>query len=152
MKLRGMLLTVIAFTAAACASLPHAGAREAVLELDARQRELVAAADAEGLAALAHRDLLINSPNGQVLTRDAFLTRIANGEIGAEAFTRDPEEVRITGDVAMVMGRETFTPTAQSELGRRYGAVPLQRRYTNVYRFEGGRWLWWARHANVVGE
>mgnify|MGYP003337286040 CR=1 FL=1 len=30
------------------------------------------------------------------------------------------------------------------------GAVPLDRRYTNVYRREGGRWRWFARHANVV--
>ena len=50
----------------------------------------------------------------------------------------------------MVIGREVFTPTAQSELGRLYGAVPLQRRYTNVYVWQDGRWYWLARQAAVV--
>lgn len=48
------------------------------------------------------------------------------------------------------MGRETFTPTAASELGRRYGACPLGHRYTNIYVREAGGWKFLARHANVV--
>ena len=72
------------------------------------------------------------------------------GEIRAEEFTRTAEVVRVTRDKAFVMGREIYRPVAQSELGRRFGAVPLERRYTNVYVFEKGRWRWWARHANVV--
>lgn len=58
--------------------------------------------------------------------------------------------MRISGDVAVVMGRETFTPARSSELGRTFGPGPLQRRYTNVYLWQQGRWWWLARHANVV--
>jgi len=61
-----------------------------------------------------------------------------------------PEIVRVTGNVGIVMGRETFTPVVSSELGRIYGSVPLQRRYTNIYVREQGRWKWLARHAHVV--
>jgi hypothetical protein len=43
-----------------------------------------------------------------------------NGEIRAEQFSRTPEYVRISGNVAVVMGRETFTPAATSELGVRF--------------------------------
>ena len=75
---------------------------------------------------------------------------MSSGEIAAEQFERTPEEIMISGDVAVVMGREVFTPAPASELGRTYGAVALQRRYTNVYVREKGRWLWLARHANVV--
>jgi hypothetical protein len=86
-----------------------------------------------------------------VLDRETFLAGVRSGEIRSEAFTRTAEVVTISGNKAVVMGRETFTPALQSELGRRYGAVPLERRYTNVYVYEDGRWQWWARHANVVG-
>ena len=92
----------------------------------------------------------INAPGGRILTRAQFLANMRNGEIAAESFSRTAEDVSISGNIAVVMGRETFTPEPTSELGRTFGAKPLQRRYTNVYIRHDGRWLWLARHANVV--
>lgn len=65
-----------------------------------------------------------------------------SGEIAAEAFERTAEDVSISGNVAVVMGRETFTPAITSELGRSFGAKPLQRRYTNIYVWKRDRWIW----------
>ena len=48
------------------------------------------------------------------------------------------------------MGREPFTPKPASELGRTYGPKPLQRRYTNVYVWEHGRWKWLARQMKIA--
>lgn len=93
---------------------------------------------------------MINAPVNRVLTREQLLARLRNGEIAAERFERFPETIRITGNLGVVMGRETFTPVSSSELGRIYGSVTLQRRYTNVYIRERGRWRWLARHAHVV--
>lgn len=76
-----------------------------------------------------------------MLTREQFLTNMRRGEIAAERFERTAEEFRISGDTAVVMGREIFTPVASSELGRTFGARPLQRRYTHIYVWERGRWL-----------
>jgi len=136
---------------AGCVSVPSQEDAEGTLRsVDEQQRQMVAAANVAGLERLAHPNLRINAPTGRVLTRDQFLSMMRSGQIGAEQFDRIAEVVIITGDQAVVMGRETFTPTAQSELGRTYGAVPLQRRYTNVYVREAGRWRWVARHANVV--
>ncbi len=73
-----------------------------------------------------------------------------SGEMAAELFERTAEDVSISGDIAVVMGRETFTPAPNSELGRAFGAKPLQRRYTNIFIWQKGRWLWLARHANVL--
>ena len=143
-------LALVLLVLAGCRQPPTDDNRNVILALDEQQRALVAAADYRGLARLAHRDLQINSPNGRVLNRDTFLKVVQTGEIRAESFARSAETVRISGTAAVVMGRETFTPTPGSELGRRFGAVPLERRYTNVYLFEDGRWQWWARHANVV--
>ena len=146
-------VAIVAASAAgliACATVPAVPGRDSVLAVDEAQRALVAAGDAAGLDRLAHANLRINAPGGRVLTREAFLANMRNGEIVAEGFERTAEEVRISGNVAIVMGREVFTPAATSELGRSFGARPLQRRYTNMYFWEGGRWRWLARHANVV--
>jgi hypothetical protein len=147
--MKSALLTLALLLASATA---FAAARDkaAVLAVDESQRAMVAAADVRGLDRLAHPNLRINAPGGRVLSRAQFLANMRNGEIKSEAFERTAEDVTISGNTAIVMGREVFTPSAQSELGRLYGVRPLQRRYTNVYVLEQGRWRWLARQANVV--
>ncbi len=133
------------------AAIARGDARQTALtKLDVEQKMMVARADVEGLAALSAPELTINAPTGRVLTRGQFLAMMRNGQIGAEQFERTVESVTVNGDTGIVMGSEVFTPTAQSELGRTYGAVPLKRRYTNIYVWRGGTWRWLARHANVV--
>ena len=133
-------------------SIVSTSAEAALAKLDMSQKEMVAQADIEGLTALAAPELRINAPTGRVLTRDQFLAMMRDGKIGAENFERNVESVKIAGEIGVVMGNEIFTPTAQSELGRAYGAIPLKRRFTNIYRLNSGRWFCFARHANVVME
>ena len=148
--MRAAMLCLPLVLTAGCVSLPHVGSRESVLAVDDQQRAMVAASDVAGLERLAHPNLRINAPGGRVLAREQFLANMRIGEIAAEGFQRKPEEVSISANVAVVMGRETFTPAATSELGRTFGAKPLQRRYSNIYVWQKGRWLWLARHANVL--
>ena len=136
--------------AAACTTVPSVGGQSTVLAVDEQQRAMVAASDLAGLGRLAHANLRINAPGGRVLSREQFLANMGNGQIAAEAFERTTESVSISGNVAVVMGREAFTPAASSELGRTFGVKPLQRRYTNIYVWQQGRWFWLARHANVL--
>ena len=138
------------FLVAGCATATLPEGQSSILAVDEHQRRLVAASDVAGLERLAHPNLRINAPGGRVLTRQQFLTNMRSGAIAAESFERVAEDVSISGNLAVVMGRETFTPAAASELGRTYGARPLQRRYTNIYVWQRGRWFWLARHANVV--
>ena len=135
---------------AGCGTVPKVASQATVGAVDDQQRAMVAASDWAGLERLAHPDLRINAPGGRVLTRQQFLANMRSGEIAAEGFERIAENVSISGNVAVVMGRETFTPTAASELGRTFGAKPLQRRYNNIYVWQSGRWKWLARHANVL--
>ena len=148
--MRAALMCTSLVFLAGCATVPNIGSRAAVLAVDDQQRAMVAASDVAGLGRLAHPNLRINAPGGRVLTREQFLTNVRSGEIDAEAFERTAEDVSFSGNVAVVMGRETFTPAATSELGRTFGAKPLQRRYTNIYIWQQDRWLWFARHANVL--
>ena len=149
-RMKAGFLCISLLVAAGCASVPAYHSRAAVLAVDEQQRAMVAAADVSGLQRLAHPNLRINAPGGRVLTREQFLANMRSGEIAAEAFERTAEDVSVSGNVAVVMGREVFTPVASSELGRIFGVKPLQRRYTNVYVWQQGRWLWLARQANVV--
>ena len=148
--MKAALLCALFVVTSPCTTAHAQQTRVGVLAVDEQQRAMVARGDSAGLERLAHRNLLINAPGGHVLDRDHFLANMRNGEIAAEGFERTAEEVKITGDIAVVMGHETFTPVATSELGRTFGAKPLNRRYTNVYIWEQGRWLWLARQANVV--
>lgn len=138
------------FLVAGCSTFPSSGDRATILAVDEAQRAMVARGDVAGLEKLAHTNLRINAPGGRVLTRDQFLENMRSGEIAAEGFDRTAEDVSISGRIAVVMGHETFTPVASSELGRMFGAKPLQRRYTNVYVREQGRWLWLARQASIM--
>lgn len=149
--MRASIVIAAAISLSGCATNVVPRTAEAdVRALDERERQLVATSDVAALEQLAHPNLRINAPMGRVLTREEFLANLRSGRISAEQFERIPETVTISGNVATVMGRETFTPVAESELGQMYGAVRLQRRYTNIYVWEDGRWRWLARHANVV--
>lgn len=152
--MRGYMIGVAVALASAWGSPCQAqGSAEAALTaIDARQKDMVARGDVEGLEELSAPGLTINAPVNRVLTRAQFLSMMRSGQIGAEAFQRTVERVTVSGDIGVVMGSEVFTPTAASELGRAYGARPLKRRYTNVYVRDHGQWKWLARHANVVPE
>ena len=145
-----ILAAIIGVAIATTAQAKPSADETAIRKLDEEQRRLVAAADAIGLQGIAHPRLRINAPGNRVLTREQFLENVRTGVIAAEGFDRTAEDLTITDDVAVIMGRETFTPALGSELARTYGVVPLSRRYTNVYVRERGRWFWLARHANVV--
>ena len=147
MKLALLAIPLLLVSSAALATNRD---KASVLAVDETQRAMVAAADVRGLDRLAHANLRVNAPGGRVLTRAQFLANMRSGEISAEAFERTPEDVTITGNTAVVMGREVFTPSIRSELGRLYGARPLQRRYINVYVWEHRNWRWLARQAAVV--
>jgi hypothetical protein len=132
------------------AAIARTSDEAALLAADARQRAAVADVDLAAIAAGAHPNLRVNAPNNRILTREDLLRMVGSGEIRNEVFERIAEQVVITGEVGVVMGRERVFPGAQSEQARMYGQRPLERRYTNVYLREGGAWRHLARHANVV--
>lgn len=151
-----MLLLAFSMTTAAQnsteapASVARSTDEAAVLAIDARQRDAVAAADGAAINAVSHPNLRINAPDNRILTRDDLIRMVASGEIRNEVFERVAEAVVISGDVAVVMGRETVLPGASSEQARMYGRQTLRRRYTNVYVRDGATWRHIARHANII--
>jgi ketosteroid isomerase-like protein len=128
----------------------HTSDETEVLAADARQRTAVANVDLPGITASAHPNLRVNAPNNRILSREDLVRMVGSGEIRNEVFERIAEQVVITGDIAVVMGREVVYPGAASEQARMYGQKTLNRRYTNVYLRTPDGWKHLARHANVI--
>lgn len=144
-------LVVIALVTPAVSAAPIRSDDEAGLRAtDEAQRRAIAEGDGPALQRIFHPALLVNAPSSRVLTGEQVLTMVGSGDIAAESFERTVENVRITGDLGVVMGRETILPTETSEAGRMFGARPLNRRYSNIYLLENGEWRLIARHANVM--
>jgi hypothetical protein len=92
----------------------------------------------------------INGPLNRVLHKDVLVDMLAHGKMGSDFFERVIEDLAITGNVGIVMGREVVHPTPTSELGTRHGDKVLNRRFTNVFLFEDGKWRFLARQATIV--
>ena len=88
-------------------------------------------------------------------TADAEQMRIiVDGDAKAQAAFMHPNYIlngpSNTGNVGVVMGREVVQPSGGSELGGKFGTRLLNRRFTNAFIFEKGRWYFLARQASVV--
>jgi hypothetical protein len=145
--IKRLLCASLLWTCAGCAALAQQDVErspdeQSLLAVDSRQLAAVAAADGSTIDTISHPNLRVNAPNGRVVTKQDFMQAAGSGQIRNEIAERIPESVTITGNVGVVMGRETGLN----------GATHVNRRYTNVYLRENGAWRLLARHANVVAE
>jgi len=118
---------------------------------DAEQMRIIVHKDATALQVIMHPNYMINAPADRVLRKAQIVPMLARGDMASERFERIIEGTAITGQVGTLMGRETVKPAAGSELGKLYPNKLLQRRFTNVFIFQGGKWRFLARQATVVG-
>lgn len=123
-----------------------------LLAADAEQKRIIVEQDLDAQRRFMHDHYIINAPANRVLRKADALAIMARGGNAAERFDRVIEGHQITGNIGIVMGREVVQPTAGSQLGQQFGARPLSRRFTNVFVFEDGRWVFLARHATVIAD
>ncbi len=117
---------------------------------DAEQMRIIVQADAQTQQAFMHPNYMINGPANRVLHKDVIVDMLAHGKMASDFFERVIEDLAITGNVGIVMGREVVHPLPTSELGMRHGDKVLNRRFTNVFLFEDGKWRFLARQATIV--
>jgi hypothetical protein len=117
---------------------------------DREQSRIVGAGDVAAQQAFMHPNYILNGPANEVMRKAQVVEMLGQGAMARTAFERIIEGLQITGDVGIVMGRETVVPAAGSQLGKLHGEGVLQRRFTNVFLFENGRWRFLARQATVV--
>jgi Domain of unknown function (DUF4440) len=110
----------------------------------------VLTSDANAMRSLMHPNYMVNSPVNQIVRKDQLIKLLSEGKIASEAIERTIEATAITGNVGIVMGRETIKPKPNSELGLVHGEKTLERRFTNVFVFEQGNWRLLARQSTVI--
>lgn len=144
------LIAALASIALASA-LPRPGPDEASLRAaDAEQMRIIVEEDAEAQERFMHPNYILNGPANAVRRKPEQVAALARGDIASERFERTIEGTAITGPVGIVMGREMVTPDPASQLGRLHPGQSLQRRFTNVFLWEDGRWRFLARQASIV--
>lgn len=147
------IVTAACFLLAACAT-PTSSAgptEESLRAADAEQMRIIVEEDAAAQQDFMHPNYILNGPANVVRRRPELVAMLARGAMGSENFTRLVEGVAITGNVGIVMGSEVVTPSPDSNLARLHPGQTLNRRYTNVFLWEGGRWRFLARQASIVG-
>ena len=72
-----------------------------------------------------HPDYMINAPSNRILRKAQLVAMLAKGEMASEKFVRTMEAASITGNVGIVMGQETVTPSLDSQLGRQFSAPKI---------------------------
>ena len=144
--MRSLALAAVLVIAVPAAAQDEAGLRKA----DAAQHAAARTRDADALDAMMHPSFQVNSPEGEMWSREKTLTLWRNRGIGHDRFDRVAESVILDGNVGVVAGREIVQPSADSIAGQRRadGGQPVERRYTNVWVWKDGRWWFFARHAN----
>jgi hypothetical protein len=125
--------------------LPHSEPVAWEHEIQAREEALRTAFLAANLPALDELladGYVVNSPLQQVLEKPRLLELLRSGRIRHSAFEVEIEHISRQGEVVVVMGRDSVVDPPD---GARF-----RRRFTNVWRSEGGVWRSIARHAHVV--
>jgi ketosteroid isomerase-like protein len=118
-----------------------------IRSLEEQERTAVLKEDVPALERLWSEQLIVNTPQNEISAdRAVVLDRVKRGLIRYSQFDRQIEVIRLSGDLAIVMGSETIvrkgdatgTPSA------------VHRRFTNIWRQSAQGWHLIARHANVV--
>ena len=115
-------------------------------EQDVRAREeenrvAFLAGDVAVLDRLWTDDFLVNSPLSLVNDKPRTLALLEAGRIRHSSLTVEIERMACHGDVVVVMGRDRVTDGPEHAVSHR--------RFTNLWRLDGGAWRCFARHANV---
>lgn len=123
-------------------------ADEAVIRArEDEERRAVLARDFDALERIWAAEFTVNAPTNAVMVgAAAVLGAFRQGVAHYTSFERNIEQIRFSGDHAIVMGRETVKPTGKAALAGK----TVERRFTNIWRREGGTWRAVARHANVI--
>jgi ketosteroid isomerase-like protein len=124
---------------------------EVVRALDDQERVAALTRNVPALERLWAEDFVVNAPNNQVVVgREAVLdTFVRAGVINFSSFERRIEFSRVDGPYVVLMGLETIVPISSSPGAGLVAGQVITRRFTNIWRNEGGAWRLTARHANV---
>ena len=114
-----------------------------IRKLDLAHAEAILKRDVDALNKLLAREVVTNHPTNKVVNeRDGIFELIRNGTINYSSFERVPETFLFYKNMVIVMGRETLVMAKDGKT--------VNRRYTNIWMKQNGKWLLNIRHAHIV--
>ncbi|MCD9188588.1 MAG: DUF4440 domain-containing protein [Pyrinomonadaceae bacterium] len=125
---------------------------EMIRNLDDEERRAALDRNVSALERLWSEDFTVNAPNNAVSTgkKAVMETFIKSGIINFSSYERKIEFIRIDGNYAFVFGLEILIPKTDAPSAGLVAGQTVNRRYTNIWKNEKGRWRLFARHANVI--
>ena len=102
--------------------------------------------DHAAFAALLAQDLVVNNPQNSVSIRGATGRRNTSGLISYSSYVRSVEYAGMLGEMVLLMGDERVLPKGDSQMAGK----EVRRRFTDVWKMEGGHWVLTARQATIV--
>jgi len=112
-----------------------------IAALEEKHREAFVSCDLNQLAVMWSDELLVNSPINRVHSKDQVLDLLRAGTIAHASFDAQIDTIERRQDLVVVMGSERIVNAP--------GTPVVNRRFTNVWRSEGGAWRLFLRHANI---
>jgi ketosteroid isomerase-like protein len=113
---------------------------------EAKHVQAFLAEDAAAIDAMLSDEFLVNSPLNSVVEKKQLVGMVKSGRLTISEFTQDIERLRRFGDVVFVMGSDRVVWAAPSPNAGKTD----RRRFTDVWRLEGGRWVFIARQATLL--
>lgn len=104
--------------------------------------------DTASLERILANDFIAIGPRGFMLTKEQWLSRHDSGSLTYEAFAWDEVSVRVHGEAAVMIGRQTAR--AVYEDGDVRHEIQDQFRATIVFVEEGGLWLLLGLHLSPI--
>lgn len=119
---------------------------EQIRELGRRWLEAEERNDADALERLLASDFKAVGPFGYVLDKQQWLDRYRSGAYVTKSLTFEDVDVRVHGDTAVAIGRETQQATYQGQ--------PSNGRFrvTQIAIREGDRWVFAGMHLSPLAE
>jgi ketosteroid isomerase-like protein len=147
-RVRVLLLLFLVAAARAGAAPPDAAGswEQEVRAAEQKHRAAFLAQDVAALQAMFSDDFVVNSPLNAVVDKARLLDMVRKGVLAISSFEQNIEQVRRYGDVVVVMGADSVVYAAPSPNAGRTD----RRRFTDLWRSEGGRWRFVARQASII--
>ena len=128
----------------ACATA-HADTASDIRAMEQAQAKAAIAGDRAALERIFATDFRVINPTGAVADRDELFKLLLNGPSPYKSARYETQQMRELGDTVVTIGLETVVMGQGPQAGQ-----TVQRRTTQVWHREGGRWVLKLRHANVV--
>jgi ketosteroid isomerase-like protein len=116
--------------------------KDLIKKLDIEHADAVLQGDLKAMGKYWTEDFIVNNPFNEVDQAD----RIHDGRVSYSSFLRESEAIKLHGNTAIVMGKETVVPKGKSPKA----GQTIYRRYTNIWMKRDGQWRLVARHASVI--